>query len=451
MHTFFATGASPAAYSFALRICIASAALTGACITQAAEPASSSNTAAKAAVSAAELRRIDGYVADMRKGVGVLKRTLNKQGDSIDCVDILTQPGVRGMQSVQLEPSATLNAMLRHVTRPADSEVCPRGSVEMNLPTRAEVLASGGLDAYLERTPDGSSRRRRPPDRSAPATQAGTYASGHYWAYAPRTENNIGAQATISLWKPAIPKVAQSMADSQFSLSQIWVAGGGNWGGTGVLQTVEAGAHVYQNIANDVELRFFVYFTSDNYVQDHCYNLRCDAFVVTSSVLTPGAKLPASKPGSPSIEGTLAWYRDPESGNWFLFLHDTSNGYRHIGYYPHSRFGGGQMSRHANMVAFGGEIFAERPLRPTVPMGSGVNPLGYRGVLAENVAYQRGLSILSLDGVLRDVQPDSFTGTPESGCAFGIQLFPHVAPYREGWGTTVFFGGQGETVACPVK
>jgi len=434
--------------------------------------------AAQTALSGAELQKIDDYLGDYNKGVLITKRTLSAAGEVVSCVDVNRQPAVThpnwGARAVQLEPSPQLKALLGgHVAPRQASTLCPAGSVDMRLPTRDQIIARGGLDNFLQKddgrqkgvgpvrgaparaaaaVPRAAAVAKPPPPTTMPApTTSGSSTSytGHYWASVNANVNAQAAQSTMNIWRPVVPKVADPSKPFLFSLSQMWVNGGGHTGGAGALQSAEAGTYVYQFMYTDLDAHFFIYYTADGYGTASCQDLRCKAFVVTSSVLPIGGKLNGSSAGGTQVEGTIAWFRDPANGNWVLFLHDAVKGYQQVGYYPASIYKGGQLTRNATRVSFGGEVYAPPATAPTLPMGSGINPLSYKGNLQGNVTYQRGLKWMDMSGAIKDFQASSTWMEPGNGCAYGAKFFSAASPYKAGWGSSLFYGGPGYSNACP--
>jgi hypothetical protein len=386
------------------------------------------------AITQDDVNEIDSFLVGYMKNVNIVKRARDGAGSVVSCVDVHRQPGVNhplATGSVQLEPSAELKALLggRVAAAPA-SPTCPRGSVEMYLPTRDQIIARGSLRNFLAKHPNDNDQRSRPSYVAAPSI------SGHSYAGLSRFLTATGAQATINVWKPTLA------APTDFSLSQLWVAGGSG----ASTQTVEAGYQVSPQIYGNSDPNFFIYYTADNYDKLKCYNLTCPAFVQTSSVLPIGGPIPYSTVGSAPLEGTIAWYRDPSSGHWILFLKQTDGSYTQAGYYPVWLFGSGQLSRNATRIDFGGEIYT-RQATPTVPMGSGAHP----GIspAPDRVAYQRNLLWMDTGGTVRDYYPDLLNVEPiNSGCAYGGKIYDASRPYASGWGTSLFFGGPGYVSGC---
>ena len=336
-----------------------------------------------------ESAKIDAFLASSLKNVKIVKTAATAVGEIISCVDVNQQPAMNhplASGAIQLEPSERLKSLMGGRVTPAPaSKVCPLGSVEMRLPTREQIVARGSLKNFLSKYPNGKGQVPTPRDRAAAPN-----ISGHYYAVVNAYVNAMAAQTTINPWRPALP------SNSDFSLSQMWVVGGADAG----TQTVEAGSQIYPDKYGNADAHVFIYYTGDNYGVNGCYNLDCSAFIQTSSVIPIGGSIPESTFDGFQFEGTIAWYRDPSTGNWILFLRNADGSYTQAGYYPVYLFGQGTMSLYASRIDFGGEVYTTNS-PPTVPMGSGYNP-NYTFPLYSRVAYQRNLAYMDTAGVIYD-------------------------------------------------
>ncbi len=442
-------------------------------------------------LSKSELDRIDQHFADYYKNVVVTSNFVDELGQFVSCVDFYRQPAINALpitdQRIQTQPSAALKAVLKDkYTEGGLSKNCAPGSIEMLLPTRDQAIAAGGLIPFLGKKPSvpdkfgGTDQRktRLNSGRFAGALAAGN--GGHYWAnttqtFAPSVTAAIGVRSTINVWKPAISLVpSPAISNVPFSLAQIWVNGGDINNPSNPLQSAEAGFQVYQIRYQDNDVHFFVFFSPDfsKYGQPGygCQDLTCTAFIVFpgSPLLVGGKIATTSVQSGAQVEMSLAWYRDPATRNWTLFLWDAVNGYRGIGYYPGTLYGTYQLSRSADRIAVGGEIFSPTTTTPTIPMGSGVNTIG-SGLSASGyysrVAYHKNVITatttpsdinIGANITLQDfglswyrIEPMPPLVNPlNEGCAYGGQIFTGLAPYSAGWGWSVFFGGSGFTSAC---
>ena len=188
----------------------------------------------------------------------------------------------------------------------------------------------------------------------------------------------------------------------------------------------------------------FIYFTADGYQSTGCYNLTCGAFVQTSNVLAIGGALSSSTFNGPQVEGTLAVYRDPATGNWILFYMDANGNYYQSGYYPAALYGSGQLSQYSTYIKFGGEVALD-PNYPSVypQMGSGSNPF-FNSIGYGQVAYQRNIKYLDLNSQIQDLAPNMRINSTVM-CAYDVELTYGASGYgaQPTWGTSIFFGGTG--------
>nr|XP_027124146.1 uncharacterized protein LOC113740823 [Coffea arabica] len=105
-----------------------------------------------------------------------------------------------------------------------------------------------------------------------------------------------GAKATINVWQPYVQNRIE------FSLSQIWVVGGGG----SSTNTIEAGWTVDADIFVDNKPRLFTYWTRHHYGSTGCYNVGCPGFVQTSKKMALGANIsPVSTYPGPQFDISL--------------------------------------------------------------------------------------------------------------------------------------------------
>ncbi|KAI3964768.1 hypothetical protein MKW92_012878 [Papaver armeniacum] len=170
----------------------------------------------------------------------------------------------------------------------------------------------------------------------------------------------LGAQAKINLWKP------KTETPTEISVSQIWVAAGDKE----KMNTIEVGWEVGQSIYGDDQPRFFIYWTTDNYVGSGCYNLLCEGFVHTASSVALGCNFTElSTFNGSQKDATFSIHKDKSSGNWWIQLQGIP-----IGYYPSSLFT--ELSNTATQINWGGEIIDEKSKgrHTSTQMGSGHFP-----------------------------------------------------------------------------
>lgn len=374
-----------------------------------------------------DLQEVEAFYEKYYKDYEGASWGVDRSGTAVRCVSVDKQPALKNPllagHEVQLEPSKELKAILKNVKERTAVGACPNGQIGMLLPTRGEMVAAGSLKKFLSKPAEAS----RNLARSTAAPPAVGFA-GHQYAVSRMYASLIGAQSTVNLWKPTVAFT------QDFSLSQLWVYGGAN----SALQTVEVGVHVYPYMYGGLfnpsyDPRVFIFYTPDNY-STGCYNLRCPAFVQTDPSVTIGGVLtPVSTPGGYQAEGTVAYYRDPTTGNWILFQFDGVN-YLQIGYYPKSLFNNGQLSKFAQGFDVGGEIYdALVSGAPTqTDMGSGYFPAaGYR-----YAAYHRNVKYMKQDGTIANFVSSTLQST-KPGC------YSASHGTDPSWGYSLFFGGPG--------
>lgn len=379
---------------------------------------------AQGAPSQDEIAEIESFLTTYYRHVVVVSRATSPTGDTISCVDVNHQPGMNhpffGPSAVRTEPSLQLKAMLGRVAPAPSSQLCPTGTVEMKLPTRDQLIAAGSVRSFLQ---------KRPPRRGGPVPAVDV----HYYATMRDYGQLVwGAQSTINVWQPWV-----NWGD--MSLSQIWISAGGV--GSPV-QTVEVGWQVLPSKYGTQMPVIFVYWTADGYSGTGCYNVDCPGFIQTSNALPIGQSVTPSTDYGPQVEGTVAWYKDPSTRDWVLFVQNQDGSYTQVGYYPYTLFAGGAFD-YGSGAAFGGETYSGTRT-PNVRMGSGRNPLflSYAYSLA---AYQRNLKFIPWGGgPIQDVASGGLTQDP-TACSYGITTAYGASSLGAAWdwGRSIFFGGEG--------
>ena len=364
------------------------------------------------------------YILTLYQGVQV-SQSFFLYGQYYDCVPITEQPSYvqLGLKSVASPPPAvgpsgtsseTFSPQLGsddQFDQFGDSTTCSQGTIPMRRIGLNEVASFATLSDFLNKAPDGTGEV---PGIDAPV-------ASHKYAYTNQAVNNLGGNSALNLWSPAV----NTRAGQVFSLSQQWYTGGaGN-----NLQTVEGGWQNYPAKYGDQNSRLFIFWTADNYGQLKCYNLDCPAFVQVSNQWHLGGKFTNySTSGGTQYYFTMTWYL--YQGNWWLGLgNDTARTW--VGYYPGAIFRGGQMSRNATSILYGGETVGDGSWGP---MGSGA--FANRGY--SFAAYQRQVFYITTNNVsawanLTAQQPSPACYTV-NGPLTGNNVF---------WGQYFFFGGPG--------
>ena len=261
-------------------------------------------TISNASASATELARIQAYLDARYMAKDVWRTFVSASGQTIDCIDWFAQPSVKAMAAKGTPiahiptppplPSGVVKASIPDWALNGAPDVngvprtCAPNGVAMVRVTVAEILAAGGLDAYL-------ARRRR---LVAPPAE-GYNASG----YAHETERFNGppnpaitfGQSVLSINDPTIPFAGITNNWSTLgshSIAQTWMVSGTGYnigGGActqlgyclnpgapsctqNCLETVEVGWERTSDysMSGGPHAYFFIYSTKDGYKTD-CY------------------------------------------------------------------------------------------------------------------------------------------------------------------------------------
>jgi hypothetical protein len=402
--------------------------------------------------------RIRQHILDMYQGVQVRHSYL--LGSQIfDCVPIEQQPAVRiqggGIapappplappDTAQNRPSGQAAATQQLQASGSDAFgnalQCEEQTIPMRRITLEDLTRFKSLDDFFSKGPGGAGRAPAAPIggpgsasnlKSAPNlgsslgrdTDVPPSPAGHEHAFTYQHVNNLGGNSILNLWSPLVYTGLPLF--EQFNLSQMWVLG---YGG-GTLQTVEAGWQNYPAKYGSQNAALFVYSTRDNYKPSPwylpttgCYNLECGTFVQVNNSWALGAPIGSySTGGGAQYELPIQWLL--YAGNWWLKVNGTW-----IGYYPGSFYLGGQLSRNATDIQFGGETASQASYYG--PMGSGA----WANAGFQHAAYQRNIYYTDTanNGQWASLgAATECTGYSFSGPAWGGS-----------WGIYFFFGGPG--------
>lgn len=381
-----------------------------------------------------EMRRHILYMYDGVKQVGSFVR----DGSYADCITIESQPSVRhlGIREIARPPTSSALVQYRDGRAPGDKRyaespltlglkdrfgnavACPSDAIPMQRITLDTLVRFRTLRDFLAKNAinfrgpflDGKEPEFRP-----------DWDATHLHAYGSQTVDNFGGNSWLNLWNPT----------GDFSLSQQWYTGG-----TGSSnQTVEGGWQVLQDKYNTTNAVLFIYWTADNYASTGCYNLDCTGFVQTNhNWYLGGTWTRYSTTGGDQWGFELQWKL--YHGNWWLFLKGAGN-YEAVGYYPTSVYNGGQLSKKATSIIYGGET-TRKTGNSWPQMGSGA----FAATGWQHAAYQHTIFYTARDeddgvGVWADL-----TTTVESlATCYTISYTP--ASSGGDWGTYFFFGGPG--------
>jgi hypothetical protein len=289
---------------------------------------------------------------------------------------------------------------------------CDQGTIPMRRITLEEMTRYGSLREFLGRELPGV------PSPASPAINN----SDHRHANAQQMVDNNGGGSWLNIWDPSLA------GPNDFSVSQQWYIGGS---GTSE-QTVEGGWMKFA--PNDPKSVFFVFYTPDGYTTK-CYNTEClGSFVQTDNTWTLGGAFPNySTLGGAQYEFQMVW--EHTQGNWWLYLQRGGETLNPIGYYPDTIFKGGQLSKNAQYIYYGGETAPSASTGPWPPMGSGeFADQGY-----QYAAYQSVIHYFDLSG---NSQWPTLTPVPDApATCYTISFTP--ASSGGSWGAYIYFGGPG--------
>jgi hypothetical protein len=292
-----------------------------------------------------------------------------------------------------------------------NSTQCEEHTIPMRRVTLEELSRFQTLEEFFQKAPHGAGHLVTTGQAPALATPT------HKYAYTYQLVNNWGGNSSLANWNPT---VTTSLGEV-FSLSQQWYAGGSG----STLQTVEGGWQVFPQKYGTTNAVLFIYWTATGYQGTGCYNLDCPAFVQTNSNWSLGSRFVYySTLGGAQASVEMQWRL--YAGNWWLYLQGQA-----VGYYPGSIYRGGQLTRNATLIEYGGETVGS-----TVwpPMGSG----HFASAGWQFAAYQRNVFYLSTPST---TQWAHLTAAQPSPTCYTV-----AGPYwstTSGWGIYFYFGGPG--------
>jgi hypothetical protein len=347
-----------------------------------------------------------------------------------DCIAIKEQPSVfkLGIQEIDVPPmnvTFTSNTIPHPAIQGANSPLklglkdefdnpisCPSHAIPMMRLTLERLTKYPTLGRFFSKVSDLAPQRPSGLGRR-------DWEATHKYAVGYQPVNNFGANSYLELWNPI----------GDFSLSQQWYTAA-----SGPIQTVEGG---WQVTPGHTKAVLFIYYTANGYADTNlkkCYNLDCGAFVQTNNNWYLGG--PWDRYSTPDSRWGFEMQWKLYNGNWWLFLRGPGS-YEAVGYYPTSLYEGGQMSKHAELVEFGGEV--ARMVGDNWPqMGSGV--LSTKGLSVAATQH----TIFYIDLNYQSVWADLSTLDVDSPC-YSLDIVNY--PNDGSWGTYIVYGGPGGTTA----
>ncbi|KAM0888406.1 hypothetical protein ACQ4PT_028360 [Festuca glaucescens] len=219
-----------------------------------------------------------------------------------------------------------------------------------------------------------------------------------------------GAKATVNVWEPKIQQ------PNEFSLSQLWILGGGSFGAD--LNSIEAG------------------WQSGAYQVTGCYNILCSGFIQINSEIAMGASIfPISNLAGSQYDISILIWKDPKEGNWWMQF-----GKEYVlGYWPSFLFS--YRADSASMIEWGGEVVNSEPdaAHTLTQMGSGQKfPEEGFG----KACYFKNIQVVDITNQLK--APKGVGTFTEQSNGYDVQN-----GNNGDWGTYFYYGGPGKNSNCP--
>ncbi|XP_017432632.1 uncharacterized protein LOC108339914 [Vigna angularis] len=267
-----------------------------------------------------------------------------KNGDILDCIDIYKQlafdhPLLKN-HKIQRKPSfqksSTKNLADRSSFRLEEVQ-CPKGYIPVRRTTKEDLIREKQLlknNIFVQDIPG--------------VHLAELALSSKYSPY-------YSVNGRNSIYNPPVTK-------GQMSLSHVWVQ-------NGPIKTnnkISLGWQVSSDLYGDNKTHLYASWTSDNFHNTGCYNLRCPGFVHTNKRTYLGAPMTnISSYGGTTFDFVTYIYMDPKTKNWWIQIDGTD-----LGYYPAKLFSN---LTSADKVGWGGRTLTPHgSLSPQ--MGSGHFP-----------------------------------------------------------------------------
>ncbi|CAL0307650.1 unnamed protein product [Lupinus luteus] len=244
-------------------------------------------------------------------------------------------------------------------------------------------------------------------------------------------ESYYGVSGTSSIYNPTVTSKDQSSA------THAWVQNG-EGGGT---NKIYAGWHVDPKLHGNEGTYAYAEWTSDNFKNTGCFNLRCPGFVQTSQEMFLDARVERiSAYNGVMIEMPITLTKDSETNNWWLSLDNTW-----VGYFPAALFSN---LKSADKVGWGGRTTTTSatsipPLGMVSPqMGSGYFPDNtfHHGSYFIHMQYQYQPGNHA-NAIFVPPNKDRMNWVRDNKKCFGIEYYGNVKD--NGLGYSLQFGGPG--------
>lgn len=272
------------------------------------------------------------------------------EGQHVDCIAITEQPSVFNLGIKQIEkppmpftpPAGGHEPPILRADSPlklglkdqfGNAISCPMHAIPMSRLAMDRLTQFPTLKHFFAKQPTGSittlqSRGGLVPQATWDPVRKS--ASGH------QTVINYGGNSWMELWLPV----------GDYSVSHQKYSGGSP------LQTLEGGWTVYPQRFRTTNAVTYIHWSSGT---AGCYNLDCPGFVQVNNHWYLGGGWTNYSTPQQRWGFRLQWKLI--QGKWWLFLEGgPGNTYDSVGYYPTSIYGGGQLSRNAQHIEFGGEV-----------------------------------------------------------------------------------------------
>ncbi len=390
-----------------------------------------------------EFSKMKAHVLNMYKDVKVTNSYEMEDGQTCDCITVLTQPSLRLQgpnSSLAPTPSFTPSSSAPTVSKKG-SEVdvsnqeesptltvslndkygnrrqCEQGSIPMIRLSLERMTQFSTLDAFFHKCQDPEGKGNCYLGEEFQSTRA----VSRRYAYLNKSITNRGGNSWLNVWKPT------TVSGNHNSISQQWYTAGSG----GSRQTVEGGWLVNRNRTP----RLFIYYTNANYsAGSGCYDLTCPGFVQVDNHWAMGRSFNTiSQTNGSQYSFRMVWFKNGTNGPWWLWLEGYDKGAgRWIGYYPDELYGTGPMASNATRVLYGGEVTSNTATSRSEQMGSGRK--AHEGWA--RAAYQRQVYYYNASGSALWFNSSSEIETDPS--CYTIDRIDTTDPT---WGTYFYFGG----------
>jgi hypothetical protein len=362
------------------------------------------------------------------------------EGQHVDCIAIKEQPTAFqfGIKHIEEPPmyaappdNTAVNGTTHAFAQGADSPLklgltdqfgntisCPEHTIPMSRLTLERLTRFKTLRDFFGKFPNKVESRSALVPRD-------DIVGAHKYAQSIQNVVNFGGHSFIQLWKPV----------GTFSLSQQWF----RTGQSPQEQSVEGGWVVYPDQFHTTGAVLFIYWTADSYISTGSYNLDRPGFIQVNHNWWLGGPFTYYSTPSSSWGFMMQWKLF--NGNWWLYVRGSGANYEGIGYYPTSIYNGGQMSRSAERMDYGGEVARNRGGgNDWPPMGSGaLSTAGVRTAANQALIYYIPHNENGGVGVWANL-----FAAADAPCYSANEV---DSAYGGDWGTYMLYGGPGGDIA----